>query len=76
MSIPLALVIPAWYRSLIMTNTTKQTLANLKKTQTVRSIDRGAWKAIAFSAKIANVITAALEGDLAAELAHAAEVTL
>jgi len=59
-----------------MTNTTKQTLANLKKTVTTRAIDRASWKAIAFSAKLKNVINAALEGDLAAELAHAAEVTL
>jgi len=53
---------------------TKQTLAILKQTVTTRTVDRASWKAIAFSAKIANVINAALEGDLATELAAAAEV--
>lgn len=52
----------------------KATLASLKRTQTSRSIDRAAWRAIAFAATIATIVTDSIDGDLAQSLAQAAEV--
>lgn len=56
------------------TTAKKSTLASLKRTQTTRSIDRAAWRAIAFAATIATIVTDTIDADLAQSMAQAAEV--